>query len=307
MSIDRKKNIEIKRNRRQIEKICANCGLQLFMENKFCPQCGQKFRDLNVSISHLFGEAIEGFLHFDNKSFQTVWKLIRCPGFLTSEFIKGRRVRYVAPVRLYILISFIFFLLLGLPDRKSGVPEKNGFSDFSISFYGINSSDIREFTPAQLDSVLQKKDIKPTAFNKYLINQLKRIGTGGKGEFGNLLMKAVSYMMFALMPVFAMFVYLLHRKNMIRYIGALIFSVHLHCFMFIVSIFYLLLDRFIGISEYLILVPLIFPIYLYSAFRQVYGDSRIRALLKILVVGPLQAASILILLILTILVSLLLF
>jgi hypothetical protein len=307
MSIDRRKTIGIKRYRRQVEKICANCGLQLFEENKFCPQCGQKFRDLNISISHLFGEAIEGFLHLDNKSFQTVWKLIRYPGFLTSEFIKGRRVRYVAPVRLYILISFIFFLFLGLPNRKSGVPEKNDSSVFSISFYGINSSDIHGFTPAQLDSVLRKKDIKPTAFNKYLINQLKRIGAGGKGEFRNLLMKAVSYMMFALMPVFAMFVYLIHRKNKLRYLGALIFSVHFHCFMFIAGVCCLLLDRFIGISEFFILIPLVLPVYLFFAFRQVYSDSRIKALIKVFIIGPLQAVSIVILSILTILVSLLLF
>jgi hypothetical protein len=307
MSIDRKNKIDIRRNRRQIEKICANCGLQLFEENKFCPQCGQKFRDLNISISHLFGETIEGFLHFDNKSFQTVWKLIRYPGFLTSEFIKGRRVRYVAPIRLYILISFIFFLLLGLPERKPGIPDGKGLSDFSISFYGIKSSDIRGFTPAELDSVLLEKNIKSTAFNKYLINQLKRIGSGGKKEFTNMLMKAISYMMFALMPVFAMFVYLLHRKKKLRYISALIFSVHFHCFMFIVSIFYLLLDRFIDVSEYFIVVPLIFPIYLFLAFRHVYGDSRIRALLNIFVIGPLQAVSIVTVFILTILISLLLF
>jgi hypothetical protein len=307
MFIDRRKTIGIKRNRRQVKKICANCGLQLFEGNKFCPQCGQKFHDLDISISHLTGEAIEGFLHLDNKSYQTVWKLIFSPGFLTSEFIKGRRVRYVAPVRLYILISFIFFLLLSLPERKPVIPEGDDSSGFSISFYGINSSDIRGFTPAQLDSVLQKKDIIPTAFNKYIINQLKRIGSGGKGEFRNLLMKAVSYMMFALMPVFAMFVYLLHRKNKLQYLGALIFSVHFHCFMFIVGVCCLLVDRFTGISEFFILIPLILPVYLFLAFRQVYGDSRIITLVRIIVIGPLQAVSIVILSILTTLVSLLLF
>src|SRR4030067_247694 len=114
MPLHQKKSMNRTRNHQKTEKTCANCGLPLAMEYQFCPQCGQKNHDLNVPVSHLIGEAIEGFLHLDSKSFRTVQKLVLKPGFLSSEFIKGRRVRYVAPIRLYVLISFIFFLLLAL-------------------------------------------------------------------------------------------------------------------------------------------------------------------------------------------------
>ena len=36
------------------------------------------------------------------------WLLVR-PWHLTNEFVRGRRVRYLHPIRLYLLASFAFF------------------------------------------------------------------------------------------------------------------------------------------------------------------------------------------------------
>jgi hypothetical protein len=307
MPLHQKKTINRKRNHQLTGKVCANCGLQLQAAYQFCPQCGQKDHDLNVSISHLIGEAIEGFLHLDSKSFQTVRKLVLKPGFLTAEYIKGRRVRYVAPVRLYVFISFVFFLLLGLPDGKHSKSKEDDPVGFSISYYGIKSLDLRGFTQIQIDSVMKKHDLNPTMINTYVLRQLVRIGSGGKEEFSHVLMKAISYMMFALMPVFALFVYVLHRKKELRYISTLIFSVHFHCFAFLILILCILVNRFIGISELFYAVPIIFPMYLFLAFRHVYGNSRFVTLLKILVIGLLYASSMAILFLVTIFISLLVF
>jgi len=260
-----------------------------------------------VSISHLLGEAIEGFLHLDSKSFQTVRKLAFKPGFLTAEYIKGRRVRYVAPVRLYVFISFIFFLLLGFPDGKQSKPKEDDHLGFYISYYGIKSSDLRGFTQTQIDSVMKMHDLKPTIINTYILRQMVRIGSGGKEEFVHLLKKAVSNMMFALMPVFALFVYILHRKKELRYISTLIFSVHFHCFAFLILILCMLINRFAGISELFYAVPIIIPMYLFLAFRYMYGNSRFVTLLKILAIGLLHIASLAILFIITTLISLLVF
>jgi hypothetical protein len=307
MPLRQKKTISRKRNHQRTGKTCANCGRQIQAGNQFCPQCGQKDHDLNVSISHLIGEAIEGFLHFDSKSFQTVRKLSFKPGFLTAEYIKGRRMRYVAPVRLYVFISFIFFLLLGLPDGNHSKPKEDDPADFSISFYGINSLDLRGYTQAQIDSVMSKHDVKPTLINMYVVHQMVRISSSGREEFSHVLMKAVSYMMFALMPIFALFVYILHRKKELRYISTLIFSVHFHCFAFLILILCMLVDRFTSISELFYAVPIIILVYLFLAFRCVYSNSRFVTLLKILVIGLLQIASLAILFIITTLISLLVF
>jgi hypothetical protein len=54
-------------------------------------------------------DALEGALHFDGKFFKSARYIFTRPGFLTTEFIAGRRVRYMHPVRLYIFASFLFF------------------------------------------------------------------------------------------------------------------------------------------------------------------------------------------------------
>jgi hypothetical protein len=287
------------------EKICANCNSKIHTEYQFCPHCGQENRNLNIPITHLFGELIEGFLHFDSKSLRTIRKLIIKPGFLTSEFIRGRRKQYVPPIRLYIFISFLFFLLLALPDGKHGSSEEENSKGLSIN--GINTLDLRGMKQAQLDSVMQAHQIKPTMINTYIIMQLERIGSGGRGDFSHLLVKAISYMMFALMPVFGFFVYILHRKKAQSYIGTLVFSVHFHCFIFFSLLVCLLVDRFVSIPYLFLMLPVIIPTYLFIAFRRLYGNSRFTTFLKTMIIGLLQAVSMVILFLAAIFISLLVF
>lgn len=115
--------------------VCPNCGYrfdQLPEHSNYCPECGQENHDLNVPLKHLFEEFIESLFHFDTKSVRTLRTLIFKPGFLTVEFRQGKRVSYVQPVRLYVFISFLFFLFLSISafttDSASdpgGVEKKN--------------------------------------------------------------------------------------------------------------------------------------------------------------------------------------
>ncbi|WP_162550114.1 DUF3667 domain-containing protein [Hymenobacter nivis] len=58
-------------------------------------------------------EFLEGIFHSDGKVFCTAGLLLFRPGELTRRFLAGQRVPYVPPIRLYVFISFVFFLLLG--------------------------------------------------------------------------------------------------------------------------------------------------------------------------------------------------
>jgi hypothetical protein len=40
--------------------------------------------------------------------------LLTRPGFLSFEYINGRRLSYTSPVRMYLLISLVFFFILPL-------------------------------------------------------------------------------------------------------------------------------------------------------------------------------------------------
>ena len=104
--------MSIHKKRRKVE-ICHNCHTILSLENNFCPHCGQENHDLKVPIGHLAFEVFEGFTHFDTKFYNTMRAIFTSPGKITKDFLEGRRGRYVPPVRLYFLISFVFFLGLG--------------------------------------------------------------------------------------------------------------------------------------------------------------------------------------------------
>ncbi|MEY2527432.1 MAG: hypothetical protein QOE73_2203 [Verrucomicrobiota bacterium] len=86
---------------------CENCGAEL--TGKYCAQCGQPAIDYRRSFRHVLVDVLDSFLNWDSKFFATIGLLIAKPWRLTNEFLGGRRVRYVHPLRLYLLASILFF------------------------------------------------------------------------------------------------------------------------------------------------------------------------------------------------------
>ena len=72
------------------------------------------------SVGHLIRHFFEDITHFDGKFFVTVKDLIVRPGFLTREYVAGRRVTYLNPIRMYIFISAVFFVSLFAGSEESG-------------------------------------------------------------------------------------------------------------------------------------------------------------------------------------------
>lgn len=93
-------------------KHCLNCGAVLV--GKYCAQCGQEDWDKPPSIKVVFGELVAGLFHADSRLWRSLWALMAKPGFLPKEYFAGRRVRYLPPMRMYLLSSLAFFLLLSM-------------------------------------------------------------------------------------------------------------------------------------------------------------------------------------------------
>ena len=51
----------------------------------------------------------------DAKVPRSVRALVAKPGYLTEEYLGGRRARWVSPLKLYLSASVLYFLLLSLP------------------------------------------------------------------------------------------------------------------------------------------------------------------------------------------------
>lgn len=292
---------------------CPNCGAELSIKPElanFCPSCGQENHDLNVSLKHLIREAVETVFHFDSKSIRTMRALVFKPGLLTSEFTLGRRARFVSPIRLYIFISFIFFLLLTISSREGDerTAAQGALGDrFNITFYQLDSRDLLGLTGSQIDSVMQARNISLTLTNRYVVRQLARIAEGGGREFVHMIVRNISYMMVVLMPFFGYLVYLFHRKQAGHYIGALVFSLHFHSFAFLALAILMLLSRIPFLPFAYLLTPLLLAIYLCVSMRRVYGRPRFSTSLRTVVIGLLHFLSVAVLLLVTVFASVLVF
>ena len=107
---------------------CANCDTPLV--GPYCSQCGQRAADRIVPLHEMTQEWVEDLFEFDIRIFRTLPTFFFKPGRLTKEYVQGRRVRYVRPLRLYLVASFILFTVLAFSDVAT-IDGLDGSSDAS--------------------------------------------------------------------------------------------------------------------------------------------------------------------------------
>ena len=84
--------------------VCANCGAP--GAGDFCPQCGQRrVEDDDLSVRHVAAHVTGELLDVDGRYLTTIKLLLTKPGQLTVDYIEGRRVRHVPPLRLFLFVS----------------------------------------------------------------------------------------------------------------------------------------------------------------------------------------------------------
>jgi hypothetical protein len=91
------------------EKDCLNCGTTV--QGRYCHVCGQENVEPKETFWHMVIHFFNDITHFDGSFFTTLKDLLFKPGFLSKEYMKGRRASYLHPVRMYVFTSAVFFLL----------------------------------------------------------------------------------------------------------------------------------------------------------------------------------------------------
>ena len=127
---------------------CENCGAEL--QGHWCAQCGQPAIEYRRSFRYVVSDLLNEFLNWDSKFFTTIALLILKPWRLTNEFLQGKRVRYVNPLRLYLLASILFFFAVNYGAK-------------SINF---DASKLGPKDRAELEADLKKEDLPPAAREK---------------------------------------------------------------------------------------------------------------------------------------------
>ena len=94
---------------------CYNCTTPLV--GQWCHARGQAPRDFHRSAWALAAEAFESFFHADGRLWRTLWRLVRNPARLTRDFLTGKRAPQIPPLRLFLVVLLVVFLVGGWATR----------------------------------------------------------------------------------------------------------------------------------------------------------------------------------------------
>lgn len=92
--------------------VCISCGTAI--AGPYCAGCGQLNDDMRRSTVVLAKDFVQDTFSFDGRMWRTLGLLAASPGTVPSNYSHGKRSRYTPPVRLFLVVSFLFFLILGL-------------------------------------------------------------------------------------------------------------------------------------------------------------------------------------------------
>jgi len=254
------------------DKTCLNCGT--FVEERFCPQCGQENTETRKSFHYLFTHFVEDLVHYDSGFWKTLKYLLFHPARLTREYLSGRRMAFVAPVKLYIFISFITFFLTGLfmtNPLKIKTSESNSSSDIAKTIDSI--SEVNPEQAKQLDSLSNVLEQRQSGFvtDYETVEELdsvqkslpasKKMGTVEywfmrkyteinehntpkeiASKFFSSFKQNLPKVLFLFMPVFAFWLWIFHGKKRWLYFDHGIFTLHYFSFLLLSSSLTILLD-----------------------------------------------------------------
>jgi hypothetical protein len=102
---------------------CRNCGAPA--PGAYCPRCGQETVARLPKFTQFMREAAGRYVALDGRLWKTLAALLFRPGFLTREYLAGRRRRYIRPARLFLVTSLLLFAVLRLFVELQGVEVLN--------------------------------------------------------------------------------------------------------------------------------------------------------------------------------------
>ncbi|MDO9275778.1 MAG: DUF3667 domain-containing protein [Lutibacter sp.] len=128
---------------------CLNCGQPLLKEENFCSYCGQKNTTDRLSFNYFINSLFAGFFAYDSRFWRTFIPLLIKPGKVAKEYISGKREKYVNPFQLYLHVSIIFFLILGISNQIESA--KNPIKNIASATKNLDS--LSKLNPKQIDSI----------------------------------------------------------------------------------------------------------------------------------------------------------
>ena len=299
---------------------CLNCGHTLGEVYNYCPHCGQENNDNNVSFGTFVQEFFANYLSFDTRIGRSIAPFFFKPGFLTNQFNAGKRMKYVHPLRLYVIVSVLFFFLASLLTKQSlqeaSLDDIVNFDESSVADDSVDNPNkdvwprirriledetltdqqaLDSLQRSQSDTVLEETELLDSSWMlKTGFHQVRRVVQRDVDVFLAYLIQNLPFVMFALIPLFALLLKLFYwrKRRQMLYVQHLVHSLHLHAFSFIAGALLMLVYVLFSVPGYWedevqLILLFIIGVYIFISFMRVYQQSWYKTLLKISILGPL--------------------
>jgi hypothetical protein len=266
---------------------CDNCGAGI--SGRYCGNCGQRLEPPVHSLWHFLAVAMEDVTHADSRLWSTLWALIFKPGYLTHEFLAGRRARYLPPVRLYLVLSVMFFLLSALlhskPEALQVSTNENGVPK-AARVVPLKDTDLAA-GPAQPGETEEQRATRECgmmgfggSWGEKLRPAMQRACLNVRADHARSLIASMRHnlprAMFVFLPLLAGLMMLMYWKPRHYYVEHLLLLVHNHAFVFLtVPLAWIVAALLPPLAIWVNLALFLYIVwYLYRSMRTVYGQGR---------------------------------
>jgi hypothetical protein len=245
--------------------VCRNCNAEV--TGNFCAACGQENTDYRVSLRRLAGDLVDEVFQLESRLWRSLWTLFRRPGLLTLEYNAGRRVRYTTPLRLYMLASIAYFLVVSFYPSK----------DFTVDFNTVDDVKEEIAPPSSFRSQLERR-LKVVKEDQRAATERARRAID---EWGPRIMAL-------LVPLFALLTFAFFRRPRLFYVEHLVFALHVHAAAFLLWMISVPLGR--GCNALMAIATLV---WLFVAMQVVFAQSRWRLAWKLPLLGMVYVTCVL--------------
>lgn len=302
---------------------CRNCKTEF--AGNFCPQCGQSTKDYERPLLSLIRDLVTDVFSFDTRFWKTILATFFMPAQLITNYVEGKNVRYMPPFRLYLFVSFIFFILLNVVTNRffqtngsiSGQIGKAASVLDSIQQQAAADSLIKEINQNIGEGLLQNSDsLAPIILDsnsnsdgihlsigntqkdissEELVARFNTIAQNPSAYFEKF-SNYISWTLFFLMPILGFIFWLFFRRNKKFYISHFLFALNQHTVLFflasLVMTLHLLWPNSTNQSFWSLF--LLLPIMTYLGAVQLFGYGWVRTIFKLLITGFLYSILVLI-------------
>jgi hypothetical protein len=278
--------------------VCGNCKSALY--GPYCHFCGQRERSPVRELWHVLRDSADEFLALDGKLWRSLLPLYFRPGRLTQRYLEGERVQFIKPLRMYLALSVILFLVMSWQTRIEPAKPGEVTSGISVDFSDADRANFAKSKMIDIDwhgkpwnAITNPIDLAwlPAFADHWLNSTLVHIENSKMriaqepGLLATAIYRTLPTAIFLLLPFAALLLKVLYFFKRRLFAEHLLFAIQCHSFVFLSFILLFLLGRigtwFVGANAAmapilglpLVLVTFWIPLNLFLSIKRVYQQG----------------------------------